>query len=198
MRNFNRFTKLLGIVALVGGVTLTIPSAVNAATPTNGSGPYCVTSTSSNGSVQCFSTFGGSFSYATHGLVVLANASAARHVSPSEMGVGASNSQSSSILVPPPSMVLAIDYSGSGFSGATLVWTGTGCSATVGGANMPSSFNNKAKSVAAYDGCATTLFANANYGSPAYLIGVNGSAYDMGSFDDTASSQLFCNYYGCA
>lgn len=198
MRHLNTLSKLFGVITLIGGMTLALPLVANAATPANGSGTYCVASTSSNTPVQCFSTFEASISYATQGRVSLANATDARYVSPSELGSNGAVSPTNSVLAPASNVVLAIDYSGSSYTGSSLVWTGTGCSATVGGANMPSSFNDKTRSVAAYSGCATTLFANANYGSPAYLIGVNGAVSDMGSFDDTASSQLFCNYYGCA
>ena len=104
MKNFNILSKLFGVITLIGGITLALPLIANAATPTNGSGSYCVASVSSNTPVQCFSTFGASISYATHGQVTLTNASVARYVSPSELGTGASSSQTSSALIPPPTL----------------------------------------------------------------------------------------------
>lgn len=192
-----RFMKLIGALTLVGGLIGVAPAMASAAPTVGGSGSFCVASTTSASPTECFSTFGASISYATSGHVSLSNSTAARYVAPSELGAS-TTSAATALTPPPPSVVLAIDYSGSGYTGSTLVWTGAGCSSTVGGNNIPSYFNDLTRSVAAYSGCATTLFANANYGSPAYLIGVNGAVSDMGSFDGTASSQLFCNYFGCA
>ena len=160
---------------------------------------YCVASVTGQSALECFSTFGASVSFATGGQVQLSNATNARYVSPSELQTdqGGTSATASPDSPPPPSVVLAIDYSGTGYTGSTLVWTGSGCSSTVGGANIPGYFNDLTESVAAYSGCATTLFWNTNYGPPDYPIGVNGAVSSLGSFNNEASSQLFCNYYGC-
>src|SRR5665213_2801368 len=191
MIKFNTLSKLLGATALVGGMFLTLPQEAFATS----AGQYCVGFVSSGAPEQCFTTFGASISAATDGRVVLANATSARYVSPSELSSPSSGGGFTPLAVPPPSVVLGIIYSGSNYTGSSFVWTGTGCSATVGGNNMPGGWNDRTRSVATYSGCATTLFANTNYGSPAYLIHVNSAVSDLGSFDGTASSELFCNYY---
>ena len=65
------------------------------------------------------------------------------------------------------------------------------------GANMPAGWDDVTESVAAYSGCATTLFEQKNYGQPEYAIHVNASVSSLGSFNNEADSQLFCNYFGC-
>ncbi len=127
----------------------------------------------------------------------MAHATASSEVSPAELGESSATPASMN-SVPPPSLVLAIDYATSSYRGTTLTWTGSGCSSNIGGANIPSWFNDTAQSVHAYSGCATTLFWNATYGPPSYPVHVNGSVATMGSFNNEASSQRFCNYYGCA
>jgi hypothetical protein len=193
MNNRVRTLKMISAATLIAGL-VAFPTIAGASGSTGGSGSYCVASLSSSNQPVCFNTFGASISYATNGRVSLSNASIARYVSPSELGSSAAISASPQS---PASLVLAIDYSGSNYTGTSLVWNGAGCTASSGGNNMPSFFNDLTRSVVAYSGCATTLFANANYGSPAYLVHVNAAVSDLGSFDGTASSQLFCNYYGC-
>ena len=189
MKTMGLHLKLMGALVIGGGLSIALPLAFSSAATASAPGQYCVASVTGQSAVECFSTFGASISFATGGQVQLANATEARYVAPSELQTGDSP--------PPPSVVLAIDYTGTGYSGNSLVWTGSGCSSTVGGANMPSGWDDVTESVAAYSGCATTLFEQKNYGQPEYAIHVNASVSSLGSFNNKADSQLFCNYYGC-
>lgn len=188
--------KALGGMILAAGASVAVPVLLGSTASANSGGRYCVESVTPGSTATCFSSFGASISFATGGRVNLANAAVSRDVSASELGETTTPASTNS--VPLGSLVLAIDYATSSYRGTTLTWTGSGCSSTIGGGNIPSWFNDTAQSVHAYSGCATTLFWNANYGPPSYPVHVNGSVATMGSFNNEASSQLFCDYYGCA
>lgn len=65
----------------MGGLMVALPVLASAAASTSLSGAYCVASASGSTTVQRFSTFGASISYATGGLVNLSNANVACYVS---------------------------------------------------------------------------------------------------------------------
>ena len=188
---------MLGGMILAIGASVAVSVLLGSTASANSGGRYCVQSVAPGSTATCFSSFGASISFATGGRVNLAHATASSEVSPAELGESSATPASMN-SVPPPSLVLAIDYATSSYRGTTLTWTGSGCSSNIGGANIPSWFNDTAQSVHAYSGCATTLFWNATYGPPSYPVHVNGSVATMGSFNNEASSQLVCNYYGCA
>jgi hypothetical protein len=178
---------LLSTVVMVGvsGASATAASA-------SPSTPYCVASVSGT-SMRCFSTFGASITYATGGRVHLANATVARHVSSAELGQGRGSSASAQ---PNGNIVYAIDYSGTSWGGYSLTWHGGNCYSW-GGADMPAGWNDRVQSVQAYSNCATTLYWNAGYGQPEYVVGVNSGVGNLGSFNNQASSQSFCDYNYC-
>ena len=186
MKNIGLHSRLIGVLVLGGGLLIALPLALTSGASASAPGQYCVASLAGQSTVECFTTFGASVSFATGGTVNLTNAAVARYVTPSELQADVS----------PDSDVLAIDYTGTGYSGSSLVWTGAGCTSTVGGANMPAGWDDVTESVAAYSGCATT-FEQKNYGQPEYAIHVNASVSSLGSFNNEADSQLFCNYFGC-
>ena len=173
---------ILGVILAVG-VGGVVPVVVGSAASATGVGRYCVESVTSGSTATCFSTFGASISFATGGRVHLANATQSRNVTATELGE-TSSSAGPSTTAAPNTLVLAIDYATSSYRGTTLTWTGSGCTSSVGGNNIPSWFNDTAQSVHAYSGCATTLFWNANYGPPSYPIKVNGSVSTMGAFNN--------------
>jgi hypothetical protein len=92
----------------------------------------------------------------------------------------------------------AIDYTQPDFNGQSLVWTTSyqDCSSLIG-ASLPPQWSDRVESVVALDNCATTLYRNANYTGSDVPIGVNGSAATLGSLNDAASSQIFCNHDNC-
>jgi len=93
--------------------------------------------------------------------------------------------------------VLSIDYKDANFGGSTFTWYQTSTCGSFQTGSMPSGWNDMISSVAAYSGCATTLFYNINFGQPTYLITVNGNAASLGSMNDKTSSQKWCHTYPC-
>lgn len=188
------FRSLINKVFLVGAaVTLTTLATVASASaaPTS-AGTHCAAKALPAGStahaqVHCFSTFAESIAFATAGRVHLSNAANSRSVSAAELNQAS----------PAANYVLSIDYMNAGFSGATFTWYQSSPCGNYQASSMPSGWNDVISSVAAYSGCATTLYWNTGFGQPTYLIGVDGSASSLGSFNDQTSSQKWCSRYPC-
>jgi len=89
-------------------------------------------------------------------------------------------------------VVIGIDYSGSNFSGNSLTWTKPSGCGTYSTSSMPAGWNDVIKSVQNFNGCATTLYQNINFGGSTSTTAVNSSSSDLGSFDSQASSQKWC------
>jgi len=62
---------------------------------------------------------------------------------------------------------------------------------------MPGGWNDVVQSVAAYSGCANTLYQNNNFGGRTYNIGRNGSSGNLGSMDKQTSSEKWCTSSPC-
>lgn len=184
-------------IALVGlAITSTAAGAATPGATANTTGPNCVAQAPSVRDtapihVSCYQTFAGAISAATNGRVKLTNAASARLVTQAEMSSGLGSAG------PNINYVLSIDYDSTGFSGSTLTWTQTSPCGSYQASSMPSGWNDAVESVAAYSGCATTLFWESNFGNPTYPIGVDGSSSNLGVFNDNASSQKWCTAYGC-
>jgi hypothetical protein len=193
-----RITRLSGS-SLVGiFVLLTLPFAVAGSANSVKPETHCVAkvSTLADGSssvVTCYLTFAEAIAVATDGRVQLAHASRSRAVSVAEMassvGVGA--------VVPNTSVVIGIDYMDPNFQGSTLTWAAPAACGNYQTSSEPTGWDNKISSVAAFSNCATTLHGGANFGNPAFLVMVNGSAGSLGTFNDTTSSEKWCAVYPC-
>jgi hypothetical protein len=183
-------------IALVGlGMTSTAAGAATPGASASTTGPNCEAQAPLAGStapiqVACYPTFAGAISAATNGRVNLIDATTSRRVTPAEMSAGLRTG-------PNINYVLSIDYSSTGFGGSTLTWTQTSPCGAYQAANMPSGWNDAVESVAAYSGCATTMFWNSNFGNPTYPIGVDGTSSNLGVFNNNTSSQKWCTAYGC-
>jgi hypothetical protein len=138
--------------------------------------------------VHCYQTFDAAIGAATNGRVHLKNAAMSRAVSATELSGD----------VPQTTYVLSIDYQNANFGGSTFTWFQSAPCGSYQTSSMPSGWNDVISSVAAYSGCATTLYWNVNFGTPTYAIGVNGSSANLGTFNDKASSQKWCPVYPCS
>jgi hypothetical protein len=183
--------RMLTITAILLLVT---PSAVEAASA-SASQRHCVAraipvGTNEHASVRCYGTFGAAINAATNGRVKLKDATTSRSVSSAEL-TGGSDS-------PLTTYVLSVDYQNANFGGSTFTWVQSSPCGYYQAGSMPSGWNDVVSSVAAYSGCATTLYWNANFGTPTYHIGVNGSVANLGTFNDKTSSQKWCPVYPCS
>jgi hypothetical protein len=122
----------------------------------------------------------------------LSDAATSRLVSESELA-GAT----AATAAPDTNYVLSIDYKSADFGGSTFTWYQTTTCGSFQQGSMPSGWNDVISSVAAYSGCATTLFHDSNFGQPTYLITVNGNAAHLGDMNDQTSSQKWCHIYPC-
>jgi hypothetical protein len=172
--------------------------AAGAATVRNRQAPqhyrYCIAEAVPIGSAQhaavrCYPSFAASVRAATSGRVHLKASAAPRSVTPDQLNAGR--------VTPATTYVLSIDFQNSDFGGNSFVWYQTSKCGSFQTASMPSGWNDVISSVIAESGCATTLFWNANFGSPTYQIGRNGSAASLGSFNDQTSSQTWCPRQPC-
>jgi hypothetical protein len=173
---------------------LVTPSAGNAAS-SSGKQQHCIVEalavgSASTSSVRCYATFAAAIKAATSGRVNLQDATTSKRVSSVELTAGPDSATST--------YVLSVDYHDSNFSGSTFTWYASLPCGYYQTGSMPSGWNDVVSSVAAYSGCATTLYQNSNFGGAVYRIGVNGAAASLGSFNDQTSSQKWCPVYPCS
>lgn len=155
---------------------------------------YCIAEAVPVGSTQqaaavCYPTFAASVLAATSGRVRLPAGERPGSVTPGQLDAGP--------IVPGTTYVLSIDYQNIDFGGNSFVWYQTSKCGSFQAPTMPSGWNDTISSVIAENGCATTLFWNANFGSPTYPIARNGSAASLGVFNDETSSQTWCTRSPC-
>jgi hypothetical protein len=178
-------------ISLAAILLLATPTAVSATSSTHQR--HCIAQAVTQGTneqplVRCYQTFGAAINAATKGRVDLKNATTSRAVSSAELaGDG-----------PLTTYVLSVDYQNSNFGGSTFTWTQSSPCGYYQTGSMPSGWNDVVSSVADYSGCATTLYWNSNFGSPIYVIGVNQSVANLGTFNDKTSSQKWCPVYPCS
>jgi len=178
-------------ISLAAILLLAIPTAAHAANSTPQQ--HCIAQAIARGaneqpSVRCYRTFRAAISAATKGRVDLRNATTSRAVSSQELAGDS----------PLTTYVLSIDYQNANFGGSTFTWVQSSPCGYYQTGSMPSGWNDVVSSVADYSGCATTLYWNANFGSPIYVIGVNASVANLGTFNDKTSSQKWCPVYPCS
>ena len=137
----------------------------------------------------CYATFAQAVNAATRGRVRLPASATPQSVTPDEINAG--------IDAPNTTYVLSIDWANTNYGGPSLTWTQTSQCGSFQASSMPSGWNDAVKSVAAYSGCANTLFQNNNFGGSTYKIKKNGSSSNLGSFNDQASSETWCPTYPC-
>jgi hypothetical protein len=181
-------------ISLAAILLLATPTAVSATSATSSTHQrHCIAQAVTQGTneqptVRCYQTFGAAINAATKGRVDLKNATTSRAVSSAELaGDG-----------PLTTYVLSVDYQNSNFGGSTFTWTQSSPCGYYQTGSMPSGWNDVVSSVADYSGCATTLYWNSNFGSPIYVIGVNQSVANLGTFNDKTSSQKWCPVYPCS
>ncbi len=155
---------------------------------------YCIAKAVPAGStrpavVTCYPTFAASVLAATSGRVRLPASERPGSITPDQLNAGRET--------PATTYVLSIDFQNKNFGGNSLVWYQSSRCGSFQTATMPSGWNDTISSVIAESGCATTLFWNANFGSPAHPIPRNGSAARLGAFNDETSSQTWCPRYPC-
>jgi hypothetical protein len=194
-----RLSRLSGVSNLVGACVLlilpfTVAGSASAVKPER----HCVVSVDvvGDGSAApstCYLTFAEAIAAATGGRVHLSNASRSRAVSAAELAPGVAGGA----VVPNTSVVIGIDYLDPNFQGSTFTWTAPAACGNYQTSSEPTGWDNKISSVAAFSNCATTLHDGANFGNPAFLVGVNGSAGSLGTFNDKTSSEKWCAVYPC-
>jgi hypothetical protein len=177
-------------IALAAILLVATPTTAPAASSTHQR--HCIAraieqGTNEHPSVHCYQTFDAAISAATNGRVHLKNAATSRAVSSTELTGDA----------PLTTYVLSVDYQNANFGGSTFTWFQSAPCGYYQTGSMPSGWNDVVSSVAAYSGCATTLYWNVNFGTPTYAIGVNGSSANLGTFNDKTSSQKWCPVYPC-
>jgi hypothetical protein len=192
-------SRLSGISYLVGACVLlilpfTVAGSANAVKPEQ----HCVADVSVPGHgwatpATCYLTFAEAIAAATGGRVHLSNASRSRAVSVAELAPGVGGGA----VVPNTTVVIGIDYMDPSFQGSTLTWTAPAACGNYQTSSEPTGWDNKISSVAAFSNCATTLHDGANFGNPAFLVTVNGSAGSLGTFNDKTSSEKWCPAYPC-
>jgi hypothetical protein len=186
---------LLSVTALVlFSAPAIAPTAALAAGTAHSSGRHCVAEavpagSSARPSATCYATFAQSIRAATRGRVRLPASTAPGSVTPRQLNAGAA--------APDTTYVLSIDWDGTNFTGATLTWTQTSRCGSFHAASMPSGWNDRVSSVAAFSNCANSLFKNNNFGTPRYNIGRNGSVANLGSFSNVTSSEKWCPTSPC-
>jgi hypothetical protein len=185
--------SLLTLVSVAALMLFSAPVALAAGTAQS-SGRHCVAAAVPAGSsarpvVTCYATFAQSIRAATGGRVRLPASAAAGSVTPDQLNAGAAS--------PDTTYVLSIDYDGTNFTGASLTWTQSSRCGSFQAASMPSGWNDRVSSVAAYSNCANSLFKNNNYVTPRYNIGRNGSVGNLGSFSNVTSSEKWCPTSPC-
>lgn len=179
----------IGVAIALATLALPFAPAPATGTPVSTAATYCIGQPHPLGVTapiqsSCYPTFGASIAAATGGRVQLANAAAARYVSPDE-------------LAPGGNVIWSIDYSGSGFTGSTYSFYEPSPCGSVEAGGMPAGWNDKVVSVATESGCATTLYWNGGFGTPDFFINVDVSDPDLGYFDRQTSSQVWCPTFGC-
>jgi hypothetical protein len=190
-----RLLLLAGIagLALASGAPATAASAAGAGTGP-AAGRYCVASAAAAGntaiaSLTCYHTFAGSIRAATGGRAGLPVSATPRSVTQGEINAWDGT--------PATQYVLSIDFQHTGFAGSSLTWVQSSRCGYFQAGSMPSGWNDAVSSVIASSGCATTLFWNVDFGGSSYAIARNGSASNLGGFNDQASSQTWCPTYPC-
>ena len=116
---------------LVGVALLAAPAAAKPGTPATAvsSAGNCVVAlqkgTNINPARTCFTTFTQAISFATHGAVTNAPASAAKAMADAKFKAELNGANSAAAAAPQASLLLGIDYEGLGFGGAfSITWTG--------------------------------------------------------------------------
>jgi hypothetical protein len=186
--------SLLTLVSVTALLLFSAPVAALAAGAAPSSGRHCVAHAVLGGSsarptVTCYATFAQSIRAATGGRVNLPATAAPGSLTPNEINAGP--------MSPNTTYVLSIDYTGTNFTGNSLTWTQSSRCGRFQASGMPGGWNDVVQSVAAYSGCANSLYWNINFGTPRYNIGRNGSAANLGSFDRQTSSEKWCTASPC-
>jgi hypothetical protein len=198
-KRHSRHSRLSGVSNLVGAfVLLTLPFTVAGSANSIKPETHCVASVgtiadSSASAGTCYLTFAEAIAVATDGRVHLANASRSRAVSAAELAPGVGGGA----VVPNTTVVIGIDYMDPNFQGSTFTWTAPAACGNYQTSSEPTGWDNKISSVAAFSNCATTLHDGAEFGNPAFLVTVNGSAGSLGTFNDKTSSEKWCAAYPC-
>jgi hypothetical protein len=182
------------LVSVTALLLFSAPAVALAAGTAQSSGRHCVAlaipaGSSARPAVTCYATFAQSIRAATRGRVSLPATAAPGSISPDAINAGS--------LTPTTTYVLAIDYVNTNFSGGSLTWYQSARCGKFQASSMPSGWNDVVSSVALFNGCANTLFANTNFGGSTYHIGRNGSASGLGSFNDKTSSEKWCTTAPC-
>ncbi len=186
--------SLLMLVSVTALLLFSAPVSALAAGAAPSSGRHCVAEAVPAGSsarptVTCYATFAQSIRAATRGRVNLPAAAVPGSLTPDEINAGP--------VSPNTTYVLSIDWAGINFTGNSLTWTQSSRCGRFQASSMPGGWNDVVQSVAAYSGCANTLFWDNNFGGRRYNIGRNGSAANLGSFDKQTSSEKWCTASPC-
>lgn len=178
---------LLSVTALVlFSAPAVAPTVALAAGAAHSSARHCVAEAvpagrSARPAVTCYATFAQSIRAATSGRVSLPATAAPGSVTPDQLNAGPAS--------PDTTYVLSIDWAGTNFTGASLTWYESSRCGSFQASSMPSGWNDRVQSVAAYSNCANTLYQNNNFGGRTYHIGENGSASSLGSMNKQTSSE---------
>jgi hypothetical protein len=180
---------VLGLV-IYGGTA----ASASVTQPRISTGHNCVARATPLGSSRaptfsCYATFAQAVNAATGGRVRLPASATPRSTTPDEINARTD--------APNTTYVLSIDWTSTNYGGNSLTWTQTSKCGSFQASSMPSGWNDAVKSVAAYSGCANTLFQNNNFGGSTYKIRKDGSSSNLGSFNDQASSETWCPTYPC-
>lgn len=184
----------LPLMIIVAGLILSGSSAVASATTirpsTQSQYHYCVARAFRIGSTRqptatCYRTFAASISAATDGKVRLPATAKPGSVTPDEINAvdGA----------PATSIIVGIDYMDANLTGYSLAVTapskcGT-TSTTYSMGVMPNGWNDVVSSLITSSGCASTLYANGGFVTPAHTVGKNATVDYLTGFNDVTSSQ---------
>ncbi len=186
--------SLVTLLSAAALILFSAPTAALAAGTAHSPARHCVATAVPAGSsvrpvISCYSTFAQSIRAATKGRVRLPANATPGSVTPDQLNAGP--------VIPDTTFVLSIDYDGINFTGATLTWTQSARCGSFQAASMPSGWNDRVSSVAAFSNCANSLFKNNNFGTPRYNIGRNGSVANLGSFSNVTSSEKWCPTSPC-
>jgi hypothetical protein len=189
-----RWPIIVAIPALVlcGGTAASASTTSTTSTPA--AGRSCVATAIPVGSgetpkITCYATFAGAVLAVTNGRVRLPATARPGSVTPDELNQAPDT--------PDATFVLSVDYQNSNLGGNTLFWTETSACGNFEASSMPSGWNDEVSSVAASSGCATTLFQNNSFAGTTFVIKKNATILTLGSFNDEASSQIWCTAAPC-
>lgn len=184
---------ITGLLTITFSITLSITSLPGATAAVAGGRGHCVASIAPLGTtaavpaVVCYSTFSEAIAVATSGRVRLAVDATSVDTATLEQDGAVSTP-----AVAASSPLLAIEYLGSGYTGATLSLygsSGTGCSGgvTYGFSSMGSGWNDTISSAKAFSGCTGRHYENSGYSG----LLIDCACASMGAMDNRTSSIIF-------